>query len=825
MKKQSKFGGLRIGVKLALAFGIQSLLVFVMVSLAYSSSTQAISSNNRTKDERVPAMLAAAEAQDQLLRMQSSIRAYLIFGDDESRQEFEDAQVNFNNAMVELQTVLDSPELIADLQTDFDEILNVAGMMFALRINPMQNEPAQRILAQDASYSYESILDSIEKINVIQQDRDATEQHAKQLVLMTDFQRTFALMNSSLRRYVETGDSVHKFDYETYHNENEEIWTQLAAERDILEREQRNHLDNIIRRRDILEPLPQRMFEIVEGDRTRVDLYLFQTRFLPLINDIQGELDNIVENQIQLLENQLTTSSQTLTDTQIQILIGGGIALLLAIGLAALFQRSMALPITHLTETAVKVRDGDLSVQAPVETSDEIGTLARVFNSMTVQLRELIESLEDRVRDRTQRLETVATMGEQLNSILTLDELLQELVNQTQEKFGYYQVQVYLESANYLILTSASGAANTEKMVVEGHQIPINAKSSLVAKAARTADIVWVENVHNAEAWLANPLLPDTASEMAVPIILEGTVAGVLDVQSNQVASFDDADANLFRFLANQASVAIQNAKLFTEINVARQDAENASNLKTQFLSNMSHELRTPLNAIINMTGFVVDGVMGDVNEDQIDALNKTVDSGQHLLSLINDVLDLTKIEAGMMNIIFEDVDVDAVLNSVMSSGKGLVKNKPIDLQADFPAEGLPHMLGDKRRIRQILLNVLSNAVKYTIEGEIIVSAQAEETNIHIIVKDTGIGIAEEDYARIFQTFTQARNSLDNVVSTGLGLPISKQLVELHGGKIWFESEIGVGSIFHVLFPLSPPISDNIVVLDKNVETQQSIEA
>jgi signal transduction histidine kinase/HAMP domain-containing protein len=567
------------------------------------------------------------------------------------------------------------------------------------------------------------------------------------------------------------------------------------------------------------------MFDIVGGDRTRIDLDLFQTKFLPLINDIQTQLDNIVENQIQLLENQLVTSSHTLKDTQIQILIGGGIALLLAIGLATLFQRSMALPITHLTETAVKVRDGDLSVQASVETSDEIGTLARVFNSMTVQLRELIESLEDRVRDRTQRLETVAIMGEQLNSILTLDELLQELVNQTQEKFSYYQVQVYLESDGYLILTSSSGAANTEKMVIQDHQIAMNATSSLVAKAARTADIVWVEDVHDDTTWLANALLPDTASEMAVPILLEGTVVGVLDVQANKVDSFDDADANLFRFLANQASVAIQNAKLFTEINVARQDAETASNLKTQFLSNMSHELRTPLNAIINMTGFVVDGVMGEVNEEQIDALNKTVDSGQHLLSLINDVLDLTKIEAGMMNIIFEDVDVDAVLHSVMSSGKGLVKNKPIDLQAHFPDEGLPHVLGDKRRIRQILLNVLSNAVKYTIEGEIIVSAKAQETNILISVEDTGVGIAEEDYSRIFQTFTQARNSLDNVVSTGLGLPISKQLIELHGGGIWFESKVGVGSIFHVLIPLSPPIADNIVVLDKNMKENKALEA
>ncbi len=815
MKKLPKLTDLRISVKLALAFGVMVILVFIMVGLAYNSGSLAISSNTQTKDERVPAMLAATKAQDELLRMQSSIRAYLIFGDDESREEFESAQADFTESMVELQSVLDSPEIIADLEDEFERLLEISGIMFTLRNNPMQNEPAQRILAQDAAYSYESILESIEEIVAIQQDRQATARNAEQLVLMTDFQRTFALMFSSLRRYVETGDSVHKFDYETHFLDNEATWNKLVDQRDFLEREQRNELDNIIRRQQILDDLPQEMFEIVEGDRTREDLYLFQTEFLPLINSIQQELDVVVAEQTLLLEEQLEASSETLSRTQTQILIGGASALLLGVILAVAFHRSMATPIMHLTETAVQVRDGDLSVQAPVETNDEIGTLARVFNSMTRQLRELIESLEDRVRDRTQRLETVATMGEQLNAILSLDELLQELVNQTQEKFDYYQVQVYLEADDYLILTSASGAADTNTMIIEGHQIPLNAESSLVAKAARSADIVWVEDVHDEKDWLANPLLPDTESEMAVPIILDEKVVGVLDVQSDDKASFDDADANLFRFLANQVAVAINNAQLFTEVNAARQDAETASHLKTQFLSNMSHELRTPLNAIINMTGFVVDGVMGDVNEDQVEALNKTVDSGQHLLSLINDVLDLTKIEAGMMNVIFEEVDMEAVLNSVVSSGKGLVKNKPIDLVAHIPENSLPHVLGDKRRIRQILLNVVSNAVKYTVEGEITVSAEAKEKSVLVSVKDTGVGIAEKDYSRIFETFKQAQNSLDNVVSTGLGLPITKQLVELHGGEIWFESELGKGSTFFVLLPVSPPISENIVVLDK----------
>jgi signal transduction histidine kinase len=237
------------------------------------------------------------------------------------------------------------------------------------------------------------------------------------------------------------------------------------------------------------------------------------------------------------------------------------------------------------------------------------------------------------------------------------------------------------------------------------------------------------------------------------------------------------------------------------ELVEARNIAENADRLKTEFLAHMSHELRTPLNAILNFTAFVADGLMGEVNAEQIDTLQKVMDSGNHLLSLINDILDISKIEAGMMNLFVEEVDLNATLGGTLSTAKGLVKNVPVTLESEID-EDLPLIMGDKRRIRQIFLNLVSNAVKFTPEGTVTVQAHQKDGEIHIAVKDSGIGIASEDLPTVFEAFKQAQHDLRNITGTGLGLPICKHFVEAHGGKLWAESEVGIGSTFFVTLPV-----------------------
>lgn len=244
------------------------------------------------------------------------------------------------------------------------------------------------------------------------------------------------------------------------------------------------------------------------------------------------------------------------------------------------------------------------------------------------------------------------------------------------------------------------------------------------------------------------------------------------------------------------------------ELEIARHEAEKANEVKSQFLANMSHELRTPLNAILNFTAFVSDGVMGPVNEEQIEALQQSISSGKHLLALINDVLDITKIEAGLMDMFVQEVDLNEAINAVVAMAKGLVKNTAVNLNVEVE-NGLPITYGDKRRLRQVFLNIVSNAVKFTREGSVTIRAKNSEGGIRFEVQDTGIGIAPEDRSLVFESFKQAKHDLLDTPGTGLGMPISKYFVEAHGGRIWFTSEPGVGTTFYVDFPTMTEMQAN----------------
>lgn len=245
----------------------------------------------------------------------------------------------------------------------------------------------------------------------------------------------------------------------------------------------------------------------------------------------------------------------------------------------------------------------------------------------------------------------------------------------------------------------------------------------------------------------------------------------------------------------HELAVAIQIAEK------ARATAEDASKIKSQFLANMSHELRTPLNAILNFTGFVADGVMGPVNPQQENALTQALSSGQHLLALINDILDITKIEAQMMDLFIQEVNMNDILEASVSTAKALAKGKSLEVYSDLQAD-MPTTFGDRRRLRQVMLNIISNAVKFTTEGRITIKAHHEDHMLHISVADTGIGIAPEDQSLVFESFRQDKYQPAEASGTGLGMPISKYFVETHGGRIWLESTIGVGTTFFIELPI-----------------------
>ena len=234
----------------------------------------------------------------------------------------------------------------------------------------------------------------------------------------------------------------------------------------------------------------------------------------------------------------------------------------------------------------------------------------------------------------------------------------------------------------------------------------------------------------------------------------------------------------------------------------ARIRAERSDQVKSAFLASMSHELRTPLNAIINFSRFVSKGTLGPVNEDQVETLDNVILSGKNLLNLINDVLDMAKIESGSLTLfVSEDVSIDDIINEVGFTARALLDEKPIELKTEIEEE-LPQIRGDNQRIRQILLNIISNACKFTEEGSITITAKREDDIILISVADTGYGIAEEDQKMVFEAFKQTNAGLRQGGGTGLGMPITKNLVEAHGGTIRIESKVGKGSTFHIALPI-----------------------
>ncbi|HEU5089543.1 MAG TPA: ATP-binding protein, partial [Roseiflexaceae bacterium] len=243
-------------------------------------------------------------------------------------------------------------------------------------------------------------------------------------------------------------------------------------------------------------------------------------------------------------------------------------------------------------------------------------------------------------------------------------------------------------------------------------------------------------------------------------------------------------------------------AVVAAEAEQARAAAEQANQLKSQFLANMSHELRTPLNSIINFTRILSTGLRGPVNEQQLDYLQRVRMSGEHLLGLINDILDLSKIEAGRMDLMREPVAIAEIIEGVIATAAGLTKGKPIQIEKDV-ALHLPILEADRVRVRQILLNLISNAAKFTEQGTITVRAQPLHGSVLVQVQDTGIGIAPEHLDMVFEEFRQIEGDISRrYEGTGLGLAICRKLVELHGGKLWVESTLGKGSTFSFALPV-----------------------
>jgi signal transduction histidine kinase len=421
----------------------------------------------------------------------------------------------------------------------------------------------------------------------------------------------------------------------------------------------------------------------------------------------------------------------------------------------------------------------------------------------------LFQELEARTGQLTRsvaELRALGDVGQAVSSTLDLETVLNTIVSRAAQLAGAdgASIHEYDEGAREFHIRAAH---NYDPELVEStRSMPIRFGEGLMGRAAEQREPMQVPDIRHEGAYQSR--LRDMLLRMgyrallAVPLLREDQVIGALTVNRREPGEFPPEVVELLQTFATQSALAIQNARLFREVEEKGRQLAIASQHKSQFLANMSHELRTPLNAVLGYTELILDETFGDVPEPIRDSLERARNSGQHLLGLINDVLDLSKIEAGQLTLSLADYAMEEVTHAVATNVESLAAEKKLALRVSVPPD-LPPGRGDVRRIAQVLLNLLGNALKFTEAGEVRVEVTLSDGTFVVSVADTGPGISEADQARIFEEFQQADSSSTRKKGgTGLGLAIAKRIVEMHGGRIWVESALGQGSTFRFSLPV-----------------------
>jgi signal transduction histidine kinase/CheY-like chemotaxis protein/HAMP domain-containing protein len=482
-------------------------------------------------------------------------------------------------------------------------------------------------------------------------------------------------------------------------------------------------------------------------------------------------------------------------------------------------------PIQALRAGAARIGSGDLSQRIAIKTGDELEVLADQFNDMAGQLQESYAGLEKKVEERTEELQArsrelaqsveelraLSEISQTINSTLDLKTVLDMIVSRATQLSGTETGAIYVRDE-----TTDQFALRVTYNMTEDVIAAINEHHSSISNSLRQAtdhrEPVQTADLRDEPPSPAQEIILKAGyrARLVIPLIIADEVLGALVVRRREPGEFAKSTINLLQTFAAQSTVAIQNARLFEEVEEKSRQLEAASQHKSQFVASMSHELRTPLNAIIGLTEMMVTSAPRFGTEKAQEPLKRVHRAGAHLLGLINQVLDLSKIEAGKLELSPETVNLAPLIDEVVGTARQLAQQNKNRLIVDAPAT-LGSLTVDPMRLRQILLNLLSNACKFTKDGEITLRVKKVVNGrnfVEISVADTGIGMTPEQQAKLFEEFSQADASTARKYGgTGLGLAITRKLARMMGGDVIVTSEPGKGSVFTVQLPAGADIA------------------
>ncbi len=579
---------LSIGSKLNIGFGILVVMTLLGAAASYVASIQATTSINRTEDVRFPTALASARAQTDLLKMLGDVRGYLALGESEFRDEYNQARQAFEADLEELEGLssklnAENRRRLFELRAAFEEWSVLPDQLFELRDDQLEREPAYRILATDGLRTGAWILIDIQSMIEAQAQREPTRQNIELLEDMAKFQGSFTAMLSGLRGYVTTRNRIFRQEYEVNLEANEFAWQRLSGQKALLTPNQQTLLSNIEQTRQTFLKLPDQIFDILESERWREDLYIFRTEAVPLAGEMQQLLGEMAADQQVLLATDLNKSRRELTTANRRTLAAGAVAVILGLAMAFIFRENIAGPVRRLTHVAEQIRKGDLEARARVESADEIGTLAGTFNNMTAQLRQTLLQVRKEKKRADDLLDVVIPIGVELASEKDFNRLLETMLLEAKTfcraDAGILYLRTEDERLEFVIVRN-----DTLKMAMGGttgkdftftqllKPLPLYDQTSgepnydtIATHAALTGDSINISNPEQAREQNFSELKIfkgyQSASSLTIPLKnSQAHVIGVLqlinaqDMETKEIIPFDQ---NLQRMMESFSSLAV----------------------------------------------------------------------------------------------------------------------------------------------------------------------------------------------------------------------------------------------------------------------------